>query len=90
MFVRNIAALSLVALLSACATTEPVIRVVTQRVEVPVPVPCKTPEPVVPVFNVPALTENDTVYDKAKAFVADNQLHKGYEIELLAALRSCK
>lgn len=84
----NIILLSLI--LSACATDEPLVRVVTERVEVPVPVQCKTDIPATPIFNVPKLATTDTMFDKTKSYLADEQLRKAYEAELLAALKSCK
>ena len=74
----------------ACGTTEPLLRVETQEVKVPVPVACKSEIPSRPTLNVPKLKTTDTVYDKAKAYVADSKLRDGYERELLAALLSCK
>lgn len=76
--------------LAGCGTTEPLIRVETREVKVPVPVACKTPEPAVPEYNVPKLTTNSSIFDKTKAYLADEELRKGYEKELLAALQSCK
>jgi len=87
---RNILIIGLTFLLTACGTTEPLIRVETREVKIPVPVACKTEVPSRPALNVPNLKTTDTVYDKAKAYVADSQLRDGYERELLAALLSCK
>lgn len=76
-------------LLSGCATTEPVINTVIQRVEVPIAVPCKAVVPLKPDFNFDKLTIDQDVFDKTKAVLADRKLHLGYEGELLAALTSC-
>ena len=77
-------------LLAGCATCEPVIRIVTQRVEIPVPVPCKEIAPVVPDYCFSKLTEDSDIYDKAKCLLSDRENSKGYEIELLAKLNACK
>ena len=69
-------------LLSACATT--------QTVKVPVPVECKTPTPAAPEFGFEKLSKNDDLYVKVRALLADRELSKAYETELLAALLSCK
>ena len=76
--------------LSACGTTEPLIRVETKEVKVPVPVACKTADPALPDYNVPKLTVNSTIFEKTQAYLADSELRKGYEKELLAALASCR
>lgn len=76
--------------LSACGTTEPLIRVETKEVRIPVPIACKTEAPPVPVYNVPRLTITSTIFEKTQAYLADEQLRKAYEKELLAALNSCK
>jgi hypothetical protein len=85
---NNILILSII-LLSGCATTEPVINTVIQRVEVPIAVPCKAVVPVKPDFNFDKLKAEQTVFDKTKALLADRKLHMGYEGELLTALNSC-
>ena len=82
--------LCLALLISACSTTDPIIKTEIQVVEIPVPVPCKTDEPNRPVFNFDNLTEDKDIFDKVKALLADKKLHKAYEEELLAAFRSCK
>lgn len=77
-------------LLSGCFETIPTVKVVTQKVEVPVPVPCKEELPSKPDFNFDKLTEEQDLHDKAKALLADRQLHLGYETELVAKLKACK
>ena len=79
----------LVVLLSACATTDPVINTVIQKVEVPIAVPCKVELPVKPTLNFDKLTTEQDIFDKTKAALADRKLQLGYETELLAALTSC-
>ncbi len=77
-------------LLVGCATTDPVIQVKTQIVEVPIPVACKAEEPKKPEYNFDKLTSSNNIFDKGQALLADRELSKGYETELVAALRSCK
>jgi hypothetical protein len=79
-----------VSTLAGCATTEPVVKIVTQRVEVPIAVPCKTDIPAVPDFNFEKLTTDSDIYQKTQSLLADQNLHKGYEGQLLSALKSCK
>lgn len=79
-----------VLLLTACATPEPAVKVVIQRVEVPIAVPCTIETPVKPKYNFSSLTEEQDIFDKTKATLADRQLSAGYEKELEAALKACK
>lgn len=79
-----------VLLLTACATTEPAVKVVTQRVEIPIAVPCAVDMPVKPKYNFDSLTEEQDIFDKTKATLADRHLSAGYEKELEAALKACK
>jgi len=80
-----LATLSLV----GCATREPVINTVIQRVEVPIAVPCKVAVPAKPDLNFDKLTVEQDIFDKTKSVLADRKLTQGYETELLAALNSC-
>jgi hypothetical protein len=76
--------------LAGCATTEkPVITTVIQKVEIPIAVPCKVEIPTKPEFNFDKLTEQQDIFEKVKAMLADLKLHMGYEEELNAALSSC-
>jgi len=77
-------------MLTGCATTTPPgIKTEIQRVEVPVPVPCKAVVPIKPDFNFDKLTVDKDIFEKSQALLADRLLSKGYETELLAALNSC-
>ena len=76
--------------LAGCATTEPVIKVVTQRVEVPVPVPCKEEAPPVPDYCFVKLTPESDIFDKTLCLLSDRERSLGYEIELLAKFNACK
>jgi len=77
-------------MLSGCGTTEPVIKVVTQRVEVPVPVACKEEKPPTPDYCFPKLTTNQTIYEKSRCMLSDRELREAYEVKLAAALQACK
>ena len=82
--------LATVLALGGCGATAPVIQTVIQKVEVPIAVPCKAEEPSKPDFNFDKLKEEDNIFDKSKAVLADRKLHQSYETELGAALKSCK
>lgn len=78
--------------LVACQTVpqSPTIEVRTVEVKVPVPVYCKTPTPEPPKFCFRNLKESDDVFAKARCALSDRKKHIAYEIELNAALASCK
>jgi len=78
----------LLLLLTGCASTP--TRIETQIVKVPITVVCQTPEPIVPTFVTPTIKQEDDIFVKVRAILADNEMYKGYTVELLAALRSCK
>lgn len=75
--------------LAGCGTTKPVINTVIQKVEIPIAVPCKATVPAKPDFNFDKLTVEKDLFDKAKAALADRQLHLAYEAELLVQLNGC-
>jgi hypothetical protein len=60
-----------------------------QIVQVPVSLPCKQSIPATPSFNFDLLKEQDPLFEKARALLADRKLHLAYESELLAALQAC-
>jgi hypothetical protein len=76
--------------LAGCQTTEPIIKVETVRVEVPIAVPCKEEEPAVPEFCFSKLAEGTDIYEKSQCLLSDRKLSKGYETELVAKLKACK
>ena len=86
---NKLLSLAFIAILSGCATTEPVINTVIQKVEVPVAVPCKVTVPAKPDYNFDKVTVDQDVFDKTKALLADRKLSQGYEGELIAALNTC-
>jgi hypothetical protein len=87
---RNKFPLVFVLFLAACAHDQPVINTVVQKVEVPVPVPCRAEIPQTPEFNFDKLDPSATIFDKSKALLADRKLHLAYESELMVALKACK
>ena len=81
-----------IVLLSGCALfskPQPGIEVQTQRVEIPISIPCKAQVPTKPNFNFDKLTTDKDIFVKDQALLADRELHLGYEAELLGALTSC-
>ena len=86
---KYISLILLAVLLTACATTQPVIQVKTVTVDVPVAVPCNAVVPTAPLYNFSKSKTTDDVFDKTKSLLADRDLSLGYEAELLAALNSC-
>ena len=78
-------ALILLVLLAGCASAP---QVVTQKVEVPVPVLCKTPDVALPSYHFsPPYT---SVFSGVRDLMGDRDQALAYEIELRAALASCK
>ena len=78
----------LVLLLAGCASREPVVR--TVRVEVPVLVPCKTKEVVVPPWAASGLKKSDSLEVKVRVLLAERRQRMGYEKELSAAVAACQ
>ena len=76
--------------LAGCATTEPTIKVVTQKVEVPVAMPCKEEAPVAPDYCFGKLSDTADIFDKTKCLLSDRSLSLGYETELLSKFNACK
>ena len=87
---NNILILSSVVLISACTSgPPPVMAPLIQRVEIPIPVPCKVAVPKEPAFNFNELNIDQDIYEKVRALLVDRKLHLGYEVELAAALNAC-
>ena len=82
--------LGIVLTLAGCATPPPIVKVVTQQVEIPVAVACKEPAPTVPDYCFSKLQDTTDIYDKTKCLLSDRDLSLGYEIELLAKFTACK
>lgn len=71
--------------LAGCGTRLP------QRVEVPVPVPCIRADqvPQRPALATDTLKPDASVYDKARAALAERQQLRGYVAELEAVIMGC-
>lgn len=81
--------LVLVVALAGCAgQAEPEPR--TVRVEVPVAVPCRAPAVEVPSWATASLQKGDSLQTKVRALLAELEQRKGYEVQLLAAVQSCR
>ena len=78
----------LVIVLAGCAHLEPEVR--TLRVDVPVLVPCKTQEVVVPPWAAAGLKKSDSLEVKVSALLAERRQRMGYERELVAAVGACQ
>lgn len=78
--------------LAACQTVpqQPTVEIRTVEVKVPVPVYCKTETPAPPKFCFKGLKESDDIFVKNRCILSDRKKHIAYEIELNAALASCK
>ena len=78
--------------IAGCASTPKPeeVKVITQQVDVPVPVACKEETPVAPIYCFPTLDVNASIYDKTKCMLSDRYKSIGYETELLAKFNACK
>jgi hypothetical protein len=74
-------------LLAGCAA-QPVYKPVT--VEVPVPVPCRVPVVLHPVWPFQALPAQAALFEQTRALLAENELRQAYETRLEAALKACQ
>jgi hypothetical protein len=62
----------------------------TVRVEVPVAVPCRALAVEVPTWATASLQKDDSLQTKVRALLAELEQRKGYEVQLVAAVRSCQ
>jgi len=79
--------------LAGCAcfkSPEPEVRVVTQKVEIPIATPCKEEAPPAPDYCFLKLDENADIFEKVKCLLSDRKLSAAYEIELNSKLNACK
>lgn len=60
------------------------------RVEVPVPVPCRTERVQRPVFAVDVLPIGASIAEQMRALRAERLQRMGYELRLEAALEACR
>lgn len=79
----------LLAVLAGCASN-PAIVVKTERVEVPVPVPCRVKTPEKPVWAVAVLPAGATLFKRVQAMAVEIEQRIGYETRLEAAVKSCQ
>lgn len=78
-----------IALLAACTgKVEPQMQYV--RVEVPVQVPCRTPEIAVPTWTAAGLRKTDSLEVKVRALLAERRQRIGYERQIMAAAAACR
>lgn len=75
-------------ILAGCAGRKFEVR--TVRVEVPVLVPCYTPEVEVPPWAGGSLRKSDSLELKVRALLAERSQRVGYERELVAAVGACR
>lgn len=88
-YLRGVGVLAGIALLAACAgKAEPQVQYV--RVEVPVQVPCRTPEVTVPSWAGAGLRITDSLEVKVRALLAERRQRIGYERLMEAAVARCR
>lgn len=84
--------LALIALLMACmvgCAGAPRAPVVTE-VKIPIAEKCDAPVPARPAFAIDGLPIGAAVDEQMRALRAERQQRRGYEIELEAAVQSCR
>lgn len=60
------------------------------RVEVPVQVPCRTPEITVPAWAAAGLRKTDSLEVKVRALLAERRQRIGYEALILSGAETCR
>jgi len=75
-------------LAGCCGYVEPQVQYL--RVEVPVPVPCRSPEVAEPPWAAAGLLKSDSLEVKVRALLAERRQRAGYERQLLASVKSCQ
>lgn len=76
-------------LLAGCAS-QAVPEIRTVRVEVPVQVPCRTPDVAVPPWAAASLRKTDSLEVKVRALLAERRQRIGYERQLRAVAYACR
>lgn len=61
-----------------------------RRVLVPVPIPCEVAVPAEPDWATRDLNEKSTIWEQARALLAERRQRIAYEAELRAALDACR
>ncbi|WP_408980728.1 hypothetical protein [Pseudomonas sp. B21-012] len=87
-FFRRRGLLILLALGGCVGQPQPEARFV--RVEVPVQVPCRTPDVAAPAWAAAGLHKSDSLEVKVRALLAERRQRVGYETQLLASINSCQ
>lgn len=80
--------IGLMMILAGCAGRESEVR--TVRVEVPVLVPCRSPDIAVPPWAATGLKKFDLLEVKVRALLAERRQRIGYEREMAAARLACQ
>ena len=75
-------------LLGCAGRVEPQVQYV--RVEVPVQVPCRTPEVAMPAWAAAGLRKADSLEVKVRALLSERRQRIGYEKQLEASVTSCR
>lgn len=77
-------------LLAGCGVkTTPEVRIVTQRVEVPIRVPCKPARSPAPAYAADSVPLDASLFDLVRSLLVDREQRKARESELVGAIDSC-
>lgn len=76
--------------LAGCAAPAPQVVTRTVTVEVPVGVPCRTPQIARPVWPLDVLPTDANDYEWARAALAEIEVRNGYEARLEGAVAGCQ
>lgn len=76
------------ALAGCSGRIEPQVQYV--RVEVPVPVPCRTPDVAVPAWATAGLRKTDSLEAKVRALLSERRQRIGYEKQIEASIAACR
>lgn len=85
---RILASLLLILSLTGCETIKEVT--VYRDVKVPVAVPCAVDVPSRPQFYFVQIKEDEDIFVKVRALLADRALYESYANELLSLLELCR
>lgn len=81
--------LAFIALAACGAKPPPEVRVVTQRVEVPIRVPCPVKPPPAPAYAADAVPLDASLFDLVRALLVDREQRKARDAEVNGALDAC-
>lgn len=85
---RAVLMAAVAAALAGCVGPQEIVR--TERVEVPVSMPCRTQQVVRPIWALDALPASATDYEWARAAVVELGQREMYERRLEAAVAACQ